>query len=323
MRFLRKLAGSFWARGLVSVGLLALIATQVDFSRGVHRLADGRWEWFALATVVIIATSAIASFRWHLYLEACDVDHRGWRQALRAYFVGTFTSNFLPSQVGGDVARALIVGKRGTRIRAFTTVVIDRVTGLACLIVVTWVFVAANPGDIPRSLLVTLVVVSSVFAMFVVVVLGIIRFRDSIRRRLPERLRSFAGETLSALRSSIKSEVLLKTLSIGILFQALGVLAAWLIGRSIDLPVPASTLVTSLPLVLVLSFLPFSIGGLGIREGGYVVLLGQAGVSATEATVFSLLNGLAVALASLPGLLVLLRGGSSGVRETAPTPLSD
>lgn len=125
------------------------------------------------------------------------------------------------------------------------------------------------------------------------------------------------------MRASVQSQVLIRTLLLGLLFQGLGVLAAWLIGRSIGLSVPVSALVTTLPLVVTLSFLPFSIGGLGVREGGFVVLLGQAGVSATETTVFSLLNGLAFALASLPGSLALIRGGRSRTSEPAPTPLHD
>jgi uncharacterized protein (TIRG00374 family) len=322
VKLLARLAGSFWVRLVVSIGLLALVATQVDFGRGVHRLAEGQWGWFALAVVTLVVASAVASFRWHLYLEACDVD-RDWRRALRAYFMGTFTSNFLPSQVGGDLARVLMVGQRGKRVRAFTTVALDRATALACLIAIAWVFAAADPDGVPRSLLLTLAVVSALLAALVAALLGVVGRRDSIRRRLPERLKPLVGEVLASVRASVQSQVLIRTLLLGLLFQGLGVLAAWLIGLSIGLSVPVSALVTTLPLVVTLSFLPFSIGGLGVREGGFVVLLGQAGVSATEATVFSLLNGLAFALASLPGALVLLRSAHPAPAEAGPAPLRD
>jgi len=225
--------------------------------------------------------------------------------------------------VGGDLARGLVVGRRGTRVRAFTTVVIDRATALGCLIVIAWTFAMADLGDVPRSLLLTLAVVSALFAVLVAAVLVVVRLRSSIGRRLPERISPLVGEVLSALRASIQSRVLFRTLLLGLLLQALAVLAPWLIGLSIGLDVPASALVTTLPLVVTLSFLPFSIGGLGVREGGFVVLLGQAGVSATEATVFSLLNGLAFALASLPGALVLLRSARSAPAKAASTPLRD
>ena len=306
-RVFRKLAGSFWVRVVVSAGLLALVATRIDFSNALHSLADGEWGWFALAVLALLLASALASFRWHLYLQACDVD-RSWRRALSAYFLGVFTSNFLPSQVGGDVLRALVVGRQGTRVRSFATVVIDRASALVCLIAVAWAFVAADPGAVPRSLLLALAIVSALFMVFVSAVLGADKASSRLRRFLPARLQPATAETLVAVRASFRGAVLAKTLLLGVVFQALGVAAAWSIGRSIGLPIATSALVTSLPLVVLLSFLPFSIGGLGIREGGFVLLLGRAGVGATDAAVFSLLNGFAFALASLPGSFALLRG---------------
>jgi uncharacterized membrane protein YbhN (UPF0104 family) len=319
---LKKLARSYWVRVIVSAGLLALIATRIDFSNALHSLVDGEWGWFALAVLALVLASALASYRWHLYLQACDVD-RSWRRALSAYFLGVFTSNFLPSQVGGDVLRALMVGRQGARVRSFATVVIDRASALACLIAVAWAFVAADPGAVPRSLVLTLAVVSALFAAFVAAVLGAGKAGSRLLRFLPGRLRPAADEALAAVRASLRGAVLAKTLLLGVVFQTLGVVAACSIGRSIGLSVATPALVTSLPLVVVLSFLPFSIGGLGIREGGFVVLLGQAGVSATDATVFSLLNGLAFALASLPGVIAFVRAGRSAAKEPPPAPLRE
>jgi hypothetical protein len=62
------------------------------------------------------------------------------------------------------------------------------------------------------------------------------------------------------------------------------------------------------PLVLIATALPVSIGGFGVREGSYVALLADAGVSSGDATLLSLLSAAAMALASLPGGLVLLVG---------------
>ncbi len=61
------------------------------------------------------------------------------------------------------------------------------------------------------------------------------------------------------------------------------------------------------PAVLVVTALPFSLGGLGLREGSYVVLLHQAGVSTTDGALLSLLATLLFALATLPGAFALLK----------------
>ena len=59
--------------------------------------------------------------------------------------------------------------------------------------------------------------------------------------------------------------------------------------------------------VLIVSVLPISIGGFGVREGSYVVLLSYAGVNSTDAALLSLLTAAAFAIASLPGGLALIR----------------
>jgi glycosyltransferase 2 family protein len=54
----------------------------------------------------------------------------------------------------------------------------------------------------------------------------------------------------------------------------------------------------SAAVVVVATLIPVSVGGLGIREGGFVLLLGEAGIDAADATLVSLLSAAAVLIAS-------------------------
>jgi uncharacterized protein (TIRG00374 family) len=306
VELLRRLAGSFWARAVVSTGLLAVVATQVDFQQAWDQLADGEWEFFLLAVVVLFAAFVIASGRWLIYLRAASVEAT-FGGTLRAYLIGVFTTNFLPSQVGGDVARAWIVGGPGTRTRAGATVVVDRVTALGCLIAVAWIALVSDPGSVPGSLIVTLAVVTAVFAGGSLLLLAVLYRGGRLGGRVPLRLRSHARGARDATRACLAGRILWRTIAYGLVVQSLAALSAWLVARAISLNIAFPALVVTLPLVIVLAVVPFSIGGLGLREGGFVVLLGQAGVSATEATVFSLLSAVAFALASVPGALLLLQ----------------
>jgi len=228
------------------------------------------------------------------------------RRAVGAYLVGTFTTNFLPTQIGGDVTRALIAAERGTRMRSATTVVLDRASALACMLVVGWVLVASNPAGVPGQLFAALAAASGAFALACLVIAVLFR-RRTVGRFVPARLRPAAAEVRAALAACVTRSVLGRTLLIGLGFQGLVYLAAWLVARSISLGVPVSVLGAVLAPVLILATAPVSIGGFGVREGSFVLLLGYAGVSATNATLFSLLSAAAFALASLPGALVLLR----------------
>src|SRR5262249_45104387 len=117
LALLRRLAGSFWVRLLVSAGLLAIVAAQIDFPTLAHRITGGSWGWFAAAVAVLFASFVVAALRWQLFLDAAGVPStRG--QTVGAYLIGMFANNFLPSQMGGDVARVFLVGGAGTRMRA-------------------------------------------------------------------------------------------------------------------------------------------------------------------------------------------------------------
>jgi hypothetical protein len=102
-----------------------------------------------------------------------------------------------------------------------------------------------------------------------------------------------------------------RALALGLLFQGFVLLSIWLLARSISLDAPFSVLAVTTPSVLILAALPISIGGFGVRESSFVVLLGRAGVSGTDATVLSLLSAAAFAVASAPGAVFVVRGARS------------
>jgi hypothetical protein len=71
-------------------------------------------------------------------------------------------------------------------------------------------------------------------------------------------------------------------------------------------------------LVTVVTLIPISIGGFGVREGSYVVLLAGASIAATDATLISVLSVATLFLASLPGAFMLARGGIAPALEAVP-----
>ncbi len=303
-RLIRALASSTWARVLVSAGLLALVLARIDLSQAGDRLTGGRWGLFGAAAAIVFLSFLVAAWRWQLYLQAVGLEAR-IASAVRAYLIGTFANTFLPSQVGGDVARALLAGSSGRRLRAATTVVIDRATALACLIGVGWMAAAAAPGTVPAELWGALATATAATAAALVGALLLLR-GGRAARLVPGRLKDVGSEVAEAARACLQRDVLIRTAVMGIAFQGLVLLAAWLLLRAISLDLPLSALAASLAPVALVSLLPISLGGLGVREGSYVVLLGYAGVAPADATVFSLLGAAAFVAASLPGAAALV-----------------
>ena len=111
-----------------------------------------------------------------------------------------------------------------------------------------------------------------------------------------------------AARSSLSGRRLLsRTTALGLTYEALAVLALWLAARSVDVPLSLWAMAAILPPILLLSAIPISIGGFGVREVSFVALLAPVGINATDATLAALLGQAAFVLATLPGAFVLLR----------------
>jgi uncharacterized membrane protein YbhN (UPF0104 family) len=82
-------------------------------------------------------------------------------------------------------------------------------------------------------------------------------------------------------------------------------------GRALDLNVPFSFALIVYPLVGTFSAIPISLNGLGLREGGYVVLLAVIGIGTEKAIAFGILLFLVVACDSLiGGILYLVQQGT-------------
>jgi glycosyltransferase 2 family protein len=312
----RRLAGSIWFRALVSVGLLAFVASRIDFGAAGDRLSGGRWGYFAAAVAALFASFLLGGGRWHVFLGAAGID-RSLREAIGAYLIGTFTTNFLPTQVGGDVTRAWVASRPGLRVRTAVTVVVDRVSAIVCLAIVAVIALAADPGPVPRFLIGALGAAVGGLAIASFVAALFVRGATGVGRLLGDRLRGWADDARRGARACLRPTVVRKTLVLGVAFQVLVVLALWLLARAISLGVPFSVLAVMLPPVLIATAAPVSIGGFGVREGMFVLLLRHAGVGTTDATLLSLMSAAAFAVASLPGGLMLLRRGTSAPVRTS------
>jgi uncharacterized membrane protein YbhN (UPF0104 family) len=306
MTSLRRLAGSTWLRALVSAGLLALVASRIDFGVAGDRLSGGRWGFFAAAVAALFGSFLLGAARWQVFLEAAEIES-SLPRAIRAYLIGTFTTNFLPTQVGGDVTRAWIASRPGTRVRAAATVVVDRASAVVCLVVIAWIALAADPGPVPGLLIGALGASVGILALGTLVAARFLQGGTGLGRVLNTRFRDWGDEARRAVRACLRAPVLRKTLLLGIAFQGLVVLALWLLARAIVVSVPFSVLAVTLPPVLIATMAPISIAGFGVRDGMFVLLLRHAGVVTTDAALLSLMSAAAFAVASLPGGLALLR----------------
>ena len=123
-------------RLLVSAALLYFVLRSIDLSTLWRRVQGMNPAWISLAAAVFVFMQSVSVWRWHRLLRAQHVTV-ATRTLSESIWVSLFFNNFLPSNIGGDVFRiADTAGPAGSKTLATTVILVDRVLGLAALIVV-------------------------------------------------------------------------------------------------------------------------------------------------------------------------------------------
>lgn len=309
---LRRIAAiltSLPGRIAISALLLGVVAASIDWATLGDRLAGGAWGWFAASVAVVFCALLLGAIRWHALLHGAGLS-TSLRDSLRAYGVGAFSNNLLPTGFGGDAVRAWLVARSGRPLaRAFTSVVVDRASALGCLLLLGLAGLALAPGSIPVDLATLFLAITLACTAGAIVAVAVLR-HGGVARMLPALVRPWMDEITLTLRAYERERGLqILALVLGVVFQVLIIAQVWMLGRALHLSIDPPVLAVIVPLVLIATVLPISIAGFGVREGAYVSLLGAVGVSASDAALLSLLTVASMAIASLPGGIALATRG--------------
>jgi uncharacterized membrane protein YbhN (UPF0104 family) len=188
---------------------------------------------------------------------------------------------------------------------AFLSVLADRVNGLAVLIAVACVAALCCPTPLPGW------IVAIVAAIGAACLLGfaVLPFLPWLQKRLGEHPRLVS--LLDGARLCLRDRRGLAAVSLlSLVVQLANSVLAWLVGEGLGLQVPPLYYGVLIPLVSILTLLPISLNGMGLREAGTVVLLAPVNVSSASAVTLSLLLFAIYTVASLMGGVVYLLGRS-------------
>lgn len=278
------------AKVAVTAALIAVIALTVDLGQLGRALVGADPAALFMAFLIYQAGILVRSYRWQVLLEAQGAAVPLPR-LVGLYYVGTFFSNFLPTGLGGDLVKMYELRAQADGTRAVSTVLVDRAMGLLVLFALAAAALPFSARLVPPA------VVGSLVALIVGSVLGVWLF---LNRRLIEGLaarsglfaRLLADRRVASLYASFhgysRAAIAWSALA-SLVFNALLIAVYLCIARAVGVQVGVGQLLVFVPILSSLLLLPLSISGTGVREGGYVLLFGLAGVAPAEAVAMSLL----------------------------------
>jgi glycosyltransferase 2 family protein len=307
----------------VSGGLIAYLVWKIDLGQTVDYLAASNPVYVAAAAAIYTLTLFPMAWRWQVLLASKGLhEPLGWLSKL--YFIGYAASQVLPTGIGGDAVRIVEHARKRPTAKgeAAGAVLMERIVGSAGILLVVAVGLVFAVGRYDNIGPFAWVEVASVVLL---VAFGVLLFskranavlQERIPRRSVKRLQRGLNAVWTALHGyRSETRALGLALAVTIVVQFVRILAIWLCGEAVGVDVSPLVYIILGPLLFLVTMIPITVNGLGVRESFFVFFLDRFGVPPDAAFAAGFLFFAVTIAAALPGGLILawrsVRGGLAG-----------
>ena len=305
----------FFGKAVVSIALIWYLLSITEFSMVFASLRSAAPFWLLLSFITLLIGKILTSYRWQIILKVQNIEIP-LRFLIASVFVGQFFNSFLPTTVGGDAMRAYDTASQSKEsTKSVMSVFADRLIGVFALVILA--LFALIVGYLNRQDVNFYVVpVLLVFFLCSLVLLMVINAKlvgilDRVLQylRLP-KIATKLDEAYQSIHLIIdEPRTLMIAFLVSLLLQVNVILFYYFIGVSLDLGVSFLYFSMIVPVALVVLLVPFSINGIGIREGIFVYLLTELGVQPKDAIALSWISfGLMLTQGLIGGIIFAFRG---------------
>ncbi|MBV5277688.1 MAG: flippase-like domain-containing protein [Campylobacteraceae bacterium] len=291
---------------LFTVGIKIIFATfafwflskKLDYSQLPELFYTMNYYLLAIALVFQFISIAIAAFRWKLVMHslAFGGDNVFYQ---KLYFKGFFFSQALPGSVGGDAIRLIALKDQGYKIGdSLYGIFIDRVVGLIGLLLISLFALLLAPAFLTSTITNTVFLISagglSGFLLLLILHKMINFNRFPTLRILGELSKRFYKVYETRQKAFLQ-------ISLSVIIHLFSILCIYIISVAANLGIEVGAFLCLMPLVILLTILPISFAGWGVREGAMVGLFSMSGASKEAIMAVSIAYGVILIVSSLPG----------------------
>lgn len=310
-----KIKSGFLLRVIVTIVLILILFLSFQNKEVLNKLkkfeASFSLYLFIISIMLFFLSSFLGAFQWKLFLTYSKLK-LPLKRVITYFFTGLFFNNMLVSNIGGDVVRAIDVSKNeknGTRV--FASIIIDRIFGLFCLILlgnISLLFTSRlSPTILWIYLLLDLAVIVVVFMVFLKRIN--IFFYKLFKKLSWKKLRKPLCQTVNIMgRYRDNKVVFLKALPIGLMNQFLKSFMVYVAALALGIKIDLVFFFIFNPILGTVLVLPLSINGVGLREYIGSSLFSTAGFNQFDVVSTLFLATLAIMISNLmSGVFFLFR----------------
>ena len=262
----------------ISLILVVFVLNKIDTSKLLEILKNVNLFWLFLAFIFYNLSKLVSAIRLIYYFREIGIE-LSHKANFILYYVGMFYNLFLPGGIGGDGYKAYLLNKHHDIKLSLIiqALVFDRVSGLVALIFLGALLYPFSSFDIKLFLYLSIALIFITYPLFFL-----------ISKKLNRFLYYFKTTTI-----------------FGLAVQLLQLVAAYFIILSLNSNVPVVEFLVLFLISSVVSILPISVGGVGVRELTFMYGLKLIGYPPDSGVAFSFLFFLITAISSFIGILFI------------------
>jgi uncharacterized protein (TIRG00374 family) len=295
-----------WAAAFAVLALLLHFFPAAQLRDALSRVPLTRF--LAVLLIYLVALTGGIT-KWHTVVNSAGAQ-LSFAASAQCYTSGLFGALFLPSIIGGDVARLAVgISRSPLPAAVITGNVADRFLDMAAQLTLVLLGLILLPGSLPVALQVPARHVLFAGAAVAAIVLSLVLIlRRPVLRSRSIRFRRRLAQIRHAIRSvSRHPHRLLFGWLLGTSVQGAYILLTALLGISCGLVLPFRVWLFAWPLAKIAAVMPITQGGIGVREAALVLLLAPFGASAARVLATGIVwEGVIIAGGLLAGLTALL-----------------
>ena len=269
---------------MISTLFISLLLWQVDTDQLLSLLRTINIQMLLFALFILILSAILNSFRWFILVKDSDLKF-SFPKILLFNFTGLFFSIFLPGRTGGDIARAYYIAKSSdNRAKAISTIIIWRIIGIIALTIIALIasFIAfpllRDKSVIIAVLAMILFIYTVLFSLTNKKLMLFLIDKFSVLLNILSKLN--LESKLKTLYDALQKyqeqkKMLLMNIALGTVTHLLIIIAWYIISRSLDINISYVFFFLLIPIIGLLNTIPFSLNGVGIREGAAILLFGN------------------------------------------------
>jgi len=316
---------------LIPSGILYYIFTLIPFSEVITSITSAKVSYIILALLITPFGIYLAAYQMRILVDKQGMS-LSTRDIIEINLITQFYSLFLPGSLSGGAIKWYKFSKSDKKpAQALTSIAFNRLIETIMLVllgVLFWAFDVPFGSDYMIGLFLVAVLIGLLVTHFLVFDETIFSFLRARLSRVelffvPRLLRNKVNKLLHSITQfhTLSRGLLIYIYSLNLIRHLLGILSFYLFALSLGIDLSFINAGWVRSFVGIISMLPISFAGLGVREGTLIFLLRPYGVSPADAVALSFLFfSKSLLVGAIGGLLeaktlILPSGTKSVVKE--------